>query len=251
MDYDGILSTVDIFLNRGVQHPLTVIIELTGDFDNQHPVLTLLIRHTHRWRSFTDRTQNYAEDCFWRTLPSPNFLLLEELVITDANQGDLDIFSSTAPKLKNLSLDMIPHASLELSIFSQLSHLEFHIPHAFEIQELMTSDSSHVVTLKTDEWLYVQEGADFEEVPPPTHCSTVDTLILCYYPRIRRPTSSIFPYLTLPSLKAIHLERSYRDEKLKFRIRRSEWLNFDPFHGLPIAILLHINNIVYREFCTR
>ncbi|KAE9393601.1 hypothetical protein BT96DRAFT_829041, partial [Gymnopus androsaceus JB14] len=62
MDYDGILSTLNIFLNRGLQHPMTVIIELTDYYQHPlNPVLTLLIRHTHRWRSFTDRTRHDSE----------------------------------------------------------------------------------------------------------------------------------------------------------------------------------------------
>ncbi|KAE9402618.1 hypothetical protein BT96DRAFT_816266, partial [Gymnopus androsaceus JB14] len=51
VDSDGILYTMDIFLNRGLQHPMTVILELIEGFDDQHPVLTLLIHHIHRWRS--------------------------------------------------------------------------------------------------------------------------------------------------------------------------------------------------------
>ncbi|KAE9402615.1 FAD/NAD(P)-binding domain-containing protein [Gymnopus androsaceus JB14] len=77
VDSDGILYTMDIFLNQGLQHPMTVILELIECFDNQQPVLTLLLRHTHRWRSFTDLTQGYMKDnslCI--VITSPQFLCL-------------------------------------------------------------------------------------------------------------------------------------------------------------------------------
>ncbi|KAE9382623.1 hypothetical protein BT96DRAFT_930228, partial [Gymnopus androsaceus JB14] len=227
VDSDGILYTMDIFLNRGLQHPMTVILELIEGFDDQHPVLTLLIHHIHRWRSFTDRTQNYAKNSLLHCHTSPNFPVLEELFIADASEGDLDIFSST-PKLKKLSLDIIPSGSLELSIFSQLSHLEFHYPSVDEIQEL--SGNSHLVTLKTDE-SYEGSRSDFElEMSPPTTCRAIDTLILCY--DLRNSSRSIFSCLTLPSLKVIHLERGYRErrnEKIEPYMRESDWCNFDPF----------------------
>ncbi|KAE9402617.1 hypothetical protein BT96DRAFT_991058 [Gymnopus androsaceus JB14] len=227
LDSDGILSTMDIFLNRGLQHPMTVIIELTDDFDNHYPALTLLIPHMHRWRSFTDRSRFYQKDYFLHTLTSPNFPLLEELEIADANEGDLDIFSS-APKLKKLSLDIIPSGSLELSVFSRLTHLELYCPRVYQIREL--TDNSHLVTLKTDTDESYDSDFELEEVPPPTPCRTIETLILCYDPGSF--SRSILLYLTLPSLKTMRLERGYRErrnEKIEPYMRESDWYNFDPF----------------------
>ncbi|KAE9394950.1 hypothetical protein BT96DRAFT_923194 [Gymnopus androsaceus JB14] len=150
----GLVSTLDIFLNRSLEHPLIVTIELPSCFTNRSKAYTQL---------------------------SP-FLSLKKLITTEVGKDELKIVARTAPKLKKLE------ESLEI---------------------------------------------DDAEVSP-TVCHTIHTLTLCHHPmRSSRRNHSVLPYLTLPSLKAIHLERTPKVYLIQMMhtesVRQGDWASFEPF----------------------
>lgn len=228
----GFLSTLNIFLNRAQQYPLTITVDSDED-----PGLTLLCNHTHRWCSFSYRLESHSFHKLIldpaRSLGSRDFPLLEELNMVDMNEQDLNLLAHTAPKLKKLSVDFIPSISDESlqvgnSLFTRLSYLEFYFPSTHEIRILMDSNH-HLVSLKTEESVSLRSVSGSEEPPSPTLCRTIDTLTLFHEP-LAWKDYSVLPYLTLPSLKVIHLERNVLYEQADGPdIRQSDWQNFDPF----------------------
>ncbi|KAE9389892.1 hypothetical protein BT96DRAFT_926267 [Gymnopus androsaceus JB14] len=225
------LSTLNIFLDRAQQHPLTITLEAVENSYSQEPKLTLLFNHMHRWCSFSYRPQSdsFHRLILGRPLGSRNFPLLEELDMANMDEEDLSIFTQAAPKLKKLSA-LIPSDPFQVKnpLFTQLSHLEFYYPFAHEIQTLMDSNY-HLVSLKTEESVSLRSVSGSEEPPSPTLCRTIDTLTLFHEPTAWKD-HSVLPYLTLPSLKNIHLERNaLRERQVRPHIRRSDWRNFDPF----------------------
>ncbi|KAE9389895.1 hypothetical protein BT96DRAFT_926270 [Gymnopus androsaceus JB14] len=234
---ESFLPTLNIFLNRTLHHPLTITFESVEGFDDQHPGLTLLVNHMHRWCSFSYRLASYSfHDLILgsdRTLGSRIFPLLEELDMVDMEKEDLNLLAHTAPKLKKLSVDFIPSISDESlqvgnSLFTRLSYLEFYFPSTHEIRILMDSNH-HLVSLKTEESVSLRSVSGSEEPPSPTLCRTIDTLTLFHEP-LAWKHYSVLPYLTLPSLKVIHLERNVLYEQVDGPdIRQSDWQNFDPF----------------------
>ncbi|KAE9407370.1 hypothetical protein BT96DRAFT_131114 [Gymnopus androsaceus JB14] len=196
-DNEELLFTLDTFINRALQHPLTVTIELPKHFDGQNPVLTLLINHTHRWPSFTNRSEGFSPFKMFshrdRALESLHFPLLEEMHIADVivMESELNMFVHAAPKIKKLVLDLIPNrVSLkEMSLFTQLSHFEFYYSYAHEIRALI--HSYHLESLKTEESVYRSlVDSDAEQAIPtlPTPCGTIMTL--CHDPTIWRGYSA-------------------------------------------------------------
>ncbi|KAE9407387.1 hypothetical protein BT96DRAFT_1014220 [Gymnopus androsaceus JB14] len=225
--YDEKLPFIlDILLRRALPHPLTIAIDVAADFEDfKHPVLTRLTNDTHRWRSFTLQSDTDGLLSLFEhrdpALNPPNFPLLEilDLRIIMEDDSDLNMFVHTAPKLKNIVVPRIPtRSSLEFSIFAPLAHLEFWFPYVDEIQNI--TDNCHcLLSLKTEEAVH----SDEEESPPnPTPCRTVNSLILLH-DSAGSKDCSIFPYLTLPSLKTIHLERGNQV------MRQADWTNFDCF----------------------
>lgn len=218
---------IDIFLDRALQHPLTVSIELKGPYRRYQDVLTRLFNSTNRWYSFTFKSRSFGlGDLFSACNPSLvqyDFPLLEFLHILDANSPQhLDFFFHKARKLKKLMIPLI-HANESLSehtLFGQLTCLEFCRPFNSYIQTLV--DSGHrLVSLKTEESVHIVDN-DRAVPMSPTPCSTIHTLTIRHH-AVQRTGCSIFPYLTLPVLKTIHLEGD------RFQVRRYDWTNFDPF----------------------
>lgn len=237
-DKQQLLSTLDIFLNRGLQHPLTINVELGPNFDEQQvpTFVAPLISHQHRWHSFTYRSGrsnllSLFSHLGYSALTPPHFPLLENVDLGDVKDKDLKIFNHRAPKLKSLILSGSippPRSSLEISLFAQLSHLEFHHPFDYEIQAL--TDTSHrLVSLETEE--SVNRIPFSVGAVAVLTCHTIETLTVYHDPSITR-AGSVFAFLTLPSLKAILLKRNgYHERKLRsfVRIRQGDWDNFDPF----------------------
>ncbi|KAE9405670.1 hypothetical protein BT96DRAFT_988183 [Gymnopus androsaceus JB14] len=200
VDEERLLFTLDIFLDRALQHPLTV----NMDFDEPCRALTRLINHVHRFSSFTYESEGYGLSILTSYLshPSSNFPLLEGLSGQIRNEV-LEMFAHTAPKLKDLVLSSITtHDSSEIFLFAQLLHLEFYYPYVHEIHTLMDSNH-HLVSLKTE----ISQLDEDETLPIPTICGTIHTLTLCHDPMTWQDYS-VLPYLTLPSLTTIHFERN-------------------------------------------
>ncbi|KAE9403841.1 hypothetical protein BT96DRAFT_1016686 [Gymnopus androsaceus JB14] len=199
----GFLSTLNIFLNRAQQYPLTITVDSDED-----PGLTLLCNHTHRWCSFSYRLESHSFHKLIldpaRSLGSRDFPLLEELNMVDMNEQDLNLLAHTAPKLKKLSAT-ISGAELfqaEIPLFTQLSHLEVYELFAHELQTLMDSNH-HLVSLTIQETLTVDGSLNDDLCHTP--CRTIETLTLLHEPEAWKDCSVLL-YLTLPSLKVIHLE---------------------------------------------
>ncbi|KAE9402714.1 hypothetical protein BT96DRAFT_918015 [Gymnopus androsaceus JB14] len=50
---NALIATIDLFLARSAKFPLSISLEICGPPQKRHPfVLSLLLQHTHRWRTF-------------------------------------------------------------------------------------------------------------------------------------------------------------------------------------------------------
>ncbi|KAE9405674.1 hypothetical protein BT96DRAFT_314174 [Gymnopus androsaceus JB14] len=179
-------TALETVLNRTPQHPLTIVIDFSPDF-NKYPVFTLLKKHTHRWYSFTDKSRKeFRHDelrysfisIFLHPDPALKFPLLEYLDIVDIEASDLKMLAHASPKLKKLSTTFIPDGtSVETSLFAQLSHLELRKLSVPKIQALFRS-SHRLVSLETEESV----NPHYAETVVP--CRTIDTLTVYLNPAL-------------------------------------------------------------------
>lgn len=236
--YEQVEQDLEIFISRSQQWPLTVCIELSGSEDLQIcPPLSLLVWEYPRWRSFTFRgVAQMLGELFTSTgyVKDPDiFSKLVELDLPDRTSEDLmNIFGPRAPNLRSLEIEGIPVGD-EAFPWAQLLHLKLD-PNDLTFHstgKLIKCTSLHSLDIMN----YMTGEADI--LLSPRTYSTIETLIvrdICRADPLG--FDSVFPLITCPSLKTLHLQATRRCSS-------SYWDNFNLFitfvqrSSFPLTVL--------------
>ncbi|KAF9065582.1 hypothetical protein BDP27DRAFT_1450130 [Rhodocollybia butyracea] len=220
--HEKVLFALDNFLNRSKQYPLSVTMQLKDSpliFDGSKrrlcPVVSCLMEHAHRWRTFSNNSSRLFRNTF-SSLP----LLEETVFVQTPGIHDLAVLGG-APKLKSLIFRCHPHNVTGFCL-ENLSHLELR-PLESDLETLFHKFPK-LISLKLV--VYYSNGGHYRCPENVSLSSVLETLTVVagHYVKSEtlRDNCSVFPFFTLPSLKTIHLQRQKVGSD-------GNWLNFDHF----------------------
>lgn len=211
------LDTVEVYLERSRQLPLTLLLEEEESWSMQpNELLHRLFNHSHRLRDLT----LYVDPQFSQALPAiekNSMPLLESLNLTIPSENfdflfDRDQFQ-TMPALRTLRLsastsgeDRLDESSLP---WSQITHLERTDCHVYDFVRLLSRCPSVMIAemrRARSSW----DMPDGEAMHPP--CSATSNLHTLRVGSGRQKWDSVsllFDCLTLPCLKSLSLENRH------------------------------------------
>ncbi|KAF9070472.1 hypothetical protein BDP27DRAFT_1419938 [Rhodocollybia butyracea] len=218
------------FLDRSQKCPMMVNLDIPKNpfvrSSVLHPSLEQLFGNAGRWQDLSFKSADYSIknllDC--DGIPSASFPVLRKLHLpAGAIEEDLVLFVGTAPSLQSLSLDNADDASWEFKHLNLklLSHLDL-VPAQVDIQYSFAQCPNLFSLGITESW------QNFRRRPiMGPYSSRLEILTVRHGHRwsVSDDEDSVFPLLSFPSLKALHLENS---ESGGWPIKKY-WNNFKPF----------------------
>ncbi|KAF9067561.1 hypothetical protein BDP27DRAFT_1328579 [Rhodocollybia butyracea] len=229
-------ATLTTFISRSRQQPLIISIclddSLAPDIWGSYEPFCILSREHQRWSNFAFQSENWMVH---HLFISPDSLLRVDAfpMLVDLNlplDDTLTFFIGRAPSLRRLKLTSalpcydrweIP----SLSPLAQLEHLRLDTiwslvvkGRLIELSALRSLDVNDYVDDWDLDWLY-DDYDDFKSVPPTVYPS-VEVLNVRHHED--GSSDSIFPFLTLPSLKTLCIDCGQG-----FVERHHLWRSFD------------------------
>ncbi|KIK59143.1 hypothetical protein GYMLUDRAFT_44899 [Collybiopsis luxurians FD-317 M1] len=247
-DGSNYLQLLPEFLNRSLRQPMIIDLALYAlpiIRGYLHPVLVQLMNHRDRWQSLRFFSSHIYFESLFRSDETPQFPLLENLEIVDERQIPRP-FINAAPRLKTLKMPLFYAFPAKQPPFSQVLHMEVTLERDHVFASL--GGMPNLVSLVTKEYWRTHPL-------PNTSCLTLPSLYSLtvhqdnrmVLPDLDLSPLSVFPFFTLPSLKALHLEPAEQ-----FIPSPGFWTNFNPFiafvqrSSFPLTTL-SLNNLALPD----
>ncbi|KAF9019824.1 hypothetical protein BDP27DRAFT_1469497 [Rhodocollybia butyracea] len=218
-------SPLSNFLHRSQQHPLTVNLKIEGwPFLKEgvlHPWLAQLFGQISRFRDFSfDCNGTFKELLDSAGISLPSFPVLTRLCIRRSIDKEyLMPFLDTTPNQSLRSQETLDDVHQGFNHL-QLSHMDF-FPEVADIGNLFDR------CLNLSSLRIAVSSWDSRSDLYPTSPSRLEILAVRFRYKDSHDSRSVFPFLRLPSLKSLHLEKPY-DDQADEDISGTK-LNFKPF----------------------
>ncbi|KAF9067569.1 hypothetical protein BDP27DRAFT_1422727 [Rhodocollybia butyracea] len=237
---DQLSMILTIFISRSRQQPLALSICIsdspTPEYWCPYEPLAILCREYRRWSSFTFQCwstftfHDWTVDHLFRSADLDSSLPLEAfpvLVDLDLALGDsLSFFTVRAPSLQQLNLHQCSHQvwKSSLSPLDHVTHLRLDKIWSLFIQGTI-SELTGLHSLDVDDgmdvWDLIWLDSRGDEATPAA-CPSIEVLNVSHYED--RTFDSIFPYISLPSLRTLCLDCAQ-----DFVETGHFWPSFNPF----------------------
>ncbi|KAF9070496.1 hypothetical protein BDP27DRAFT_1323766 [Rhodocollybia butyracea] len=225
-EHAQVFFPISNFLDRSQEYPMTVNLDIQTDSFLKpgvlHPSLEQFLGHIVRWQ---DLSFNCAVYSIKDLLDRISFPVLRKLYLSTCMiEEDLIPFIDTVPNLRSLSLVNHDDFSGRFTSFNfkLLSHLDL-APNQADIQDSFDQCPNLFSLGITESW----QDSRAEGPMKGPYSSRIEILTVrhgCCW-SVSDASDSVFPLLSFPSLKALHLENS---ESGGWPIKKY-WNNFKPF----------------------